>query len=65
MLLLAVETSKPNIKVSMNSVEYDEDPDEIWSSDDPNDLGYECPECGHIPTFYELREGVCPDCNIK
>lgn len=34
--------------------------DEMWRSDKENDMGYVCGECGHVPSFRELRDGVCP-----
>lgn len=39
-----------------------ENPDDIWRSDDENDLGYECPKCGDVPSFKDLRNGVCRSC---
>lgn len=30
--------------------------------DRENDLGYECPHCGYIPTHRELQNGTCPQC---
>lgn len=45
----------------MDYSDYDEDPEDIWKSDSSNDLGYECPRCGHIPSFWELGQGQCPN----
>lgn len=41
-----------------------DDPEEIWRSDRENDLGYECPQCGRIPSFKELDDGMCP-CELR
>ena len=34
-----------------------------YDPDAPNDRGYECPNCGYVPTHYELDSGRrCPCC---
>lgn len=38
--------------------------EEMWRSNKENDMGYVCGECGHIPSFRELRDGVCP-CSMR
>lgn len=31
--------------------------------DEENDCGYECQECGYVPTHRELQAGRCPECH--
>ena len=30
-----------------------------------NPDGYECKNCGYIPTTRELQRGLCPKCHVK
>ena len=30
-----------------------------------NDRGYECPNCGNVPTNRELDSGICMPCNLQ
>lgn len=39
-----------------------DDPEDIWLSDDENDMGYICGGCGETPSFRELKRGSCSGC---
>ena len=39
-----------------------DDPEDIWHSEDENDMGYICGGCGEIPSFRELKQGSCSSC---
>jgi len=30
-----------------------------------DDHGYECGTCGYVPTYEELHNGTCPQCELN